>query len=247
MMFALQSLIGFLALQQTQATTQNLVQVAEGTPTLSTLVSALKAADLVNTLSGTGPYTVFAPSNAAFIVYNESGALTNLLKPEKKNMLVALLKHHVVGSTVMAASLKDFFNMTTLQNQKITGYQQGGKPKVSGATLVTADVQASNGIVHIVDKLIEPSEFYYGVGTLAPVDKTTRKRNNVTGFCDANCLKLKAQGTSTTVAKSSNVSNEKTVNKTQTTKKKNMTLSSTASTIGIAAAVVVALGLRAIQ
>jgi len=241
MMFALRSLIGLLALQEAQAATQNIVEVVQGIPVLSTLVGALTKADLVTVLSGAGPFTVFAPTNAAFDKYLQRAAITtttrynasvkpeilplsisDLLKPEKKQELVALLKHHVVASKVMAASLKNNISITTLQNQVVTGYVSGGNTKINSARVITADVEATNGVVHTIDTVLEPREFFYGVATTTTLKGHKSNMNMTT-------TKLKSN---------------KSGNMTQTTRQ---SLSSTASTTGIVTAVVVALGFSGIQ
>ena len=138
----------------TYAQDKNIVELAAGAESLSTLVTAVKAAGLVETLSGEGPFTVFAPTNEAFAALPE-GTLESLLKPENKAKLVAVLTYHVVGSSVMSTDLKDGMEAKTVQGENIAVDLSYGV-KVNNAKVSTADVKASNGVVHIIDKVILP-------------------------------------------------------------------------------------------
>lgn len=133
---------------------KNIVELAAGAESLSTLVTAVKAAGLVETLSGEGPFTVFAPTNEAFAALPE-GTLESLLKPENKAKLVAVLTYHVVGGSVMSTDLKDGMEAKTVQGENIAVDLSYGV-KVNNAKVSTADVKASNGVVHIIDKVILP-------------------------------------------------------------------------------------------
>jgi uncharacterized surface protein with fasciclin (FAS1) repeats len=133
---------------------QNIVDLAVGTESLSTLVAALKAGDLVATLQGDGPFTVFAPTNDAFAALPE-GTLEDLLKPENKDKLVAILTYHVVSGKVMSTDLSDGMKAATVNGAEVTITTAGGA-KVNGANVVMADVEASNGVVHVIDAVILP-------------------------------------------------------------------------------------------
>lgn len=133
---------------------QNIVETASATESLSTLVAAVKAADLVETLSGEGPFTVFAPTNAAFAALPE-GTLDALLKPENKAQLQAILTYHVVGANIMSTDLKDGQTAKTVQGEDIVVDLSDGV-KINGANVVTADVGTANGTVHIIDQVILP-------------------------------------------------------------------------------------------
>ncbi|MEM1135597.1 MAG: fasciclin domain-containing protein [Bacteroidota bacterium] len=133
---------------------KNIVELASGAENLSTLVAAVKAAGLVETLSGKGPFTVFAPTNDAFAALPE-GTLESLLKPENKDKLVSILTYHVVGAKVMSTDLTDGQKAATVQGEKITVDLSSGA-KINNASVTTADVKASNGVVHIIDKVILP-------------------------------------------------------------------------------------------
>lgn len=133
---------------------KNLVELASETPALSTLVAAITAADLGGTLTGEGPFTVFAPSDEAFAAL-PAGTLDNLLKPENKDQLAAILKYHVVPGAIMSTDLSDGQTAATAQGEKVVVSTKGGV-SVNGATVTAADVKASNGVVHIIDKVILP-------------------------------------------------------------------------------------------
>jgi uncharacterized surface protein with fasciclin (FAS1) repeats len=149
--FAFAMLIG----ANTQAQDKNIVELAVGNENLSTLVTAVKAAGLVETLSGEGPFTVFAPTNEAFENLPE-GVLESLLKPENKDQLVAVLTYHVVSGSVMSTDLKDGMKAETVQGESATVKLNYGKAKIDNANVVAADVKASNGVVHVIDAVILP-------------------------------------------------------------------------------------------
>lgn len=131
-----------------------IVELAGEQENLSTLVKAVEAAGLAETLSGEGPFTVFAPTNAAFEALPE-GTLENLLKPENKEALTAILTYHVVPGAVKSTDLSDGQKAATVQGEEIMVDLSDGV-KINGATLVTADVEAGNGVVHIIDQVILP-------------------------------------------------------------------------------------------
>ena len=133
----------------------DIVSLAAGNDDLSTLVAAVKAAGLVETLQGTGPFTVFAPTNEAFAALPE-GTLTSLLKPENKDQLVAILTYHVVSGKVMSTDLSNGQKAATVNGEMIKVKLADGKAMINGATVVAADVKASNGVVHVIDQVILP-------------------------------------------------------------------------------------------
>lgn len=137
-----------------QAQDKNIVELAVGTESLSTLVTAVKAAGLVETLSSDGNFTVFAPTNEAFNNLPD-GVLATLLKPENKDKLTAVLTYHVLASKVMSTDLKDGMKAATVQGDEITvGLKSGAK--INDASVAAADIKASNGVVHVIDKVILP-------------------------------------------------------------------------------------------
>ncbi len=151
--FAL-SFVAMLFAFSVQAQDKNIVGLAAETESLSTLVTAVKAAGLVETLSGKGPFTVFAPTNAAFEALPD-GTLEMLLKPENKDKLIAVLTYYVVSGKVYAKDLKAGQKAKSVQGEEITVSLKGGA-KVNGAKVAMADVKASNGVVHVIDQVILP-------------------------------------------------------------------------------------------
>ena len=119
-----------------------------------TLAAAVTAADLVETLEGAGPFTVFAPTDAAFAAIQSD--VDSLLKPENKAKLASILTYHVVSGAHLAADLKDGAELTTVQGEKLKVTVNGGKVTVGGANVTAADVAASNGVVHLIDKVLLP-------------------------------------------------------------------------------------------
>jgi uncharacterized surface protein with fasciclin (FAS1) repeats len=133
----------------------DVVAVAIGAGSFKTLVAALKAADLVGALQAKGPFTVFAPTDAAFAAL-PAGTLDDLLKPENKAKLQSILTYHVVPGKVMSSDLKGTVNAKTLQGQTVTIIAAASGVTVNGAKVVTADVAASNGVIHVIDAVILP-------------------------------------------------------------------------------------------
>lgn len=148
------AIMALLLTTEIKAQDQNIVELAVGTESLSTLVAAVKAGDLVETLSGQGPFTVFAPTNDAFAALPE-GTLDMLLKPENKDKLVAVLTYHVIGENVMSSDLKDGMKQKTVQGDKVKVDLTNGA-MINDAKVVKADIKASNGVVHVIDKVILP-------------------------------------------------------------------------------------------
>ncbi|MBK7973149.1 MAG: fasciclin domain-containing protein [Deltaproteobacteria bacterium] len=135
-------------------TPQTVVDVAVGSPDHTTLVAALKAADYVVSLQNPGPFTVFAPTNAAFAAL-PAGTLDELLKPEKKGDLQNVLKYHVTVSTYEKGWLKDGQTMGMANGAKVTFHAKDGAVLINDAKIL-GSVRAGNGIVHVVDKVLLP-------------------------------------------------------------------------------------------
>lgn len=131
------------------------VDIAVGSSDHTTLVAAVSAAGLVETLSGDGPFTVFAPTNAAFAALPE-GTVDNLLKPEMKDQLTGVLTYHVVAGNVLSGDLSDGQVVTTLNGQELTVSIKDGKVMINGATVVAADLAGTNGVVHVIDAVLLP-------------------------------------------------------------------------------------------
>ncbi len=119
------------------------------------LAAALQAAGLVDTLKGTGPFTVFAPTDAAFAAL-PAGTVDTLLKPENKDQLVKVLTYHVVPGAVTAAQVSGLTEATTVEGQEISISTAGDTVMINDATVVVADVTASNGVIHAIDKVLLP-------------------------------------------------------------------------------------------
>ncbi len=136
------------------ARAQTIVDVAAGNPDFSTLVTAIKAADLVETLSSAGPFTVFAPTNAAFAKL-PAGTVENLLKPENKDQLVAVLTYHVVSGKVLAADVLKLKTANTVNGKAVTIDTSKGV-MVNNATVTATDIAASNGVIHVIDSVLLP-------------------------------------------------------------------------------------------
>lgn len=132
----------------------DIVDTAMGAGNFTTLVAAVQAADLVDTLKGEGPFTVFAPTDEAFAALPE-GTVENLLKPENKDQLVSVLTYHVVPGKVMSSDLSDGMMAATVQGGEVTIGTDGGVT-VDGANVTTADIEASNGVIHVIDQVILP-------------------------------------------------------------------------------------------
>lgn len=137
--------------------TKNIVENAIASPDHSTLVAAVQAAELAGTLSGAGPFTVFAPTNAAFEKL-PAGTVDNLLKAENKQQLTNVLTYHVVPGTYMAADLKNGQKLKTVQGAELTVMMKDGKVMIDGATVATPDVTSSNGVIHVIDAVVMPKK-----------------------------------------------------------------------------------------
>ena len=133
---------------------KDIVDTAVAAGSFNTLAAALTAAGLVETLKGEGPFTVFAPTDAAFAAL-PAGTVEELLKPENKDKLVAVLTYHVVAGKVMSTDLTEGMTAPTVQGSDITITLEGG-PKVNGAVISAADIVASNGVIHVIDSVSLP-------------------------------------------------------------------------------------------
>merc|ERR1712199_65680 len=150
------------AMQAEIEASQNIVELASATPDLSTLVTALKAGGLVDTLSGTGPFTVFAPTDQAFARL-PPGVLKHLLEPENKAKLDAVLEYHVVSGKITSNALKPEQDVKTLEGSdiEIAVIHAQGHTEVEinkHARVLKADVLASNGVMHVIDNVLIPKK-----------------------------------------------------------------------------------------
>ncbi|MDJ0827476.1 MAG: fasciclin domain-containing protein [Rhodobacter sp.] len=133
---------------------KDIVDTAVEAGSFGTLVAAVQAAGLVDTLKGDGPFTVFAPTDDAFAAL-PAGTVEDLLKPENIDTLTAILTYHVVPGKVMSGDLSDGMMAATAQGGEVTIKTMGGVT-VDGANVVTADIEASNGVIHVIDQVIQP-------------------------------------------------------------------------------------------
>jgi len=134
--------------------TKDVVAVASGADNFKTLVAAVKAAGLIETLQGDGPFTVFAPTDEAFAKL-PAGTVESLLKPENREKLVAILKYHVVPGKVMAADVKTM-EAKTVQGQSVKLNVSDAGVTVDNAKVIKTDLLAANGVIHIIDAVILP-------------------------------------------------------------------------------------------
>lgn len=134
----------------------NIVETAVSNGSFNTLVAAVKAAGLVETLSGTGPFTVFAPVDAAFAAL-PAGTVDTLVLPESKATLTGILTYHVVAGKVMSSDLTDGMTATTVNGQPLTIHLTDGKVMVNGAEVIIADVDTDNGVVHAINAVLMPA------------------------------------------------------------------------------------------
>lgn len=139
-----------------KSTNKDIVDTAVSAGQFSTLAAALEAAGLVGTLKGEGPFTVFAPTDAAFAKL-PAGTLDSLLKPENRDQLVSILTYHVVPGKVMASDVGNLSEAETVNGQKIDIEVDGSTVRIDDATVVAADIAASNGVIHVIDSVILPN------------------------------------------------------------------------------------------
>jgi uncharacterized surface protein with fasciclin (FAS1) repeats len=139
----------------TNAFAADIVDTAVAAGSFNTLVAAVKAADLVDTLKGTGPFTVFAPTDEAFAKL-PAGTVENLLKPENKAKLAAILTYHVVPGKVMAADVMKIKEAKTVNGQSVAVKAGKGSVMINNAKVAKADIETSNGVIHVIDTVLLP-------------------------------------------------------------------------------------------
>lgn len=138
-----------------EKTTKDIVDTAVGAGSFKTLVAAVQAAGLVETLKGEGPFTVFAPTDEAFAKLPK-GTVESLLKPENKDKLIAVLTYHVVPGKVMAKDVVKLTEAKTVQGSSVKIAVKDGKVMVDGANVIKTDIATSNGVIHVIDAVILP-------------------------------------------------------------------------------------------
>jgi len=141
----------------TRAAQKDIVETAVNAGQFKTLAAALGAAKLVTTLKGSGPFTVFAPTDAAFAKL-PAGTVENLLKPENKDQLVAILTYHVVPGRVMAADVVKLKEAKTVNGKMLDIETKGEAVMVNDAKVTATDIGASNGVIHVIDTVILPPQ-----------------------------------------------------------------------------------------
>ncbi|MBI3218698.1 MAG: fasciclin domain-containing protein [Bacteroidetes bacterium] len=134
----------------------NIVETAVNHGSFKTLVAAVTAAELVETLSGKGPFTVFAPLDEAFAAL-PAGTVESLIEPANKAKLQSILTYHVVPGRVMSTDLTDGMKAKTVNGAEITIHLKDGKVLINDAEVVTADVETDNGVIHVINKVIMPA------------------------------------------------------------------------------------------
>ncbi len=144
-----------LVMGNAYAAGKDIVDTAVETGQFKTLAAALGAAGLVDTLKGTGPFTVFAPTDAAFAKL-PAGTVEDLLKPENKEKLTAILTYHVVSGSVLAADVMKVKEAATVNGSMVKVNADGGSVMINDATVTTADIAASNGVIHVIDTVLLP-------------------------------------------------------------------------------------------
>jgi uncharacterized surface protein with fasciclin (FAS1) repeats len=135
--------------------TKNIVETAVAAGQFTTLVTALKAAGLTSTLEGKGPFTVFAPTDAAFAKL-PAGTVQTLLEPANKKKLTAILTYHVVAGDLRAADVVKLTSAKTVNGQSVTITVNGNVVKIDDATVIKTDIAASNGVIHVIDTVLMP-------------------------------------------------------------------------------------------
>ncbi len=137
------------------AGSKDIVDTAIAAGSFQTLAKALQAADLVQTLKGPGPFTVFAPTDEAFAKL-PAGTLENLLKPENKEKLRAILTYHVIADELPSSKVSAISSAKTVNGQEVKITTMGGKVMINNAQVVKADIPASNGVIHVIDSVVLP-------------------------------------------------------------------------------------------
>jgi transforming growth factor-beta-induced protein len=151
---------------------QDIVRTARGAGQFATLLAAVDAAGLTSTLQGRGPFTVFAPTDEAFRAL-PAGTVESLLKPENREQLKALLLYHVVPGRVPAATARTLDGAATVEGRRIRIRTSGASLRINDATVISADVNASNGVIHVIDQVLMPPAANTGSGMTTSRDAGT--------------------------------------------------------------------------
>ena len=149
------SFLSFSGILNADGHKPDIVETAVAAGSFNTLVKAVTAAELVETLKGKGPFTVFAPTDDAFSAL-DSNLLESLLKPENKGKLTGILTFHVLAGKVMSSDISGTIEATTVNGQKLVVKESYGKVFVNDSQVVTADIEADNGVIHVINKVLLP-------------------------------------------------------------------------------------------
>ena len=149
------SFLSFAGILKADGHKPDIVDTAVAAGSFNTLVKAVTAAELVETLKGKGPFTVFAPTDEAFSAL-DSNLLESLLKSENKGKLAGILTFHVLAGKVMSSEISGTIEATTVNGQKLTIKKSYGNVFVNDAQVVTADIEADNGVIHVINKVLLP-------------------------------------------------------------------------------------------
>lgn len=136
---------------------KNIIQTAAANPEFSTLVAAINAAELDDILNNEGPFTVFAPTNAAFNKLPD-GTIESLLKPKNKDTLIAILTYHVLPGKVMAADVTKLSSTATVLGDDVSVKTMGSKVMINNAMVTETDIKTSNGVIHVIDTVLMPKD-----------------------------------------------------------------------------------------
>ena len=155
LIFVMISFLSFVGILKADGHKPDIVDTAVAAGSFNTLVKAVTAADLVETLKSKGPFTVFAPSDEAFSALDPN-LLADLLKSENKNKLTGILTFHVLAGKVMSSDISGTIEATTVNGQKVTVKKSYGNVFVNDAQVVAADIEADNGVIHVINKVLIP-------------------------------------------------------------------------------------------
>ena len=155
LIFIMISFLSFVGILKADGHKPDIVDTAVAAGSFNTLVKAVTAADLVETLKSKGPFTVFAPSDDAFSAL-DSNLLADLLKSENKDKLTGILTFHVLAGKVMSSDISGTIEATTVNGQKVTVKKSYGNVFVNDAQVVAADIEADNGVIHVINKVLIP-------------------------------------------------------------------------------------------
>ena len=155
LVFLMAIILSLAVVGQSAAAEMDIVDTAASAGSFNTLVTAVKAADLVDTLKGAGPFTVFAPTDEAFAKL-PAGTLEDLLKPENKGKLQAILTYHVVQGKVLAADVSGIKSAKTVNGSDLSVKVEEGTVMIDNAKVTKADIECSNGVIHVIDTVLLP-------------------------------------------------------------------------------------------